>query len=79
MSDFFPKVTTTSDEYKYLNIGINWPSNIICICISAISRVQIYSYICLENKWHPNIFEAYWNICSGPFYDICSQHKICDI
>ena len=28
--------------FEYLNIQIKWPSNIICICICAISPVRIY-------------------------------------
>ena len=83
MSEYFSKVTTISDEYKYSNIQIQWPSNIICILIHAISRVGIYSDICSVNMWHPNIFrysfsklcgiQIYSDICSGPFYDIRSS------
>ena len=50
------KKSLISDEYEYSNILMKLPSNIICIHIHAISRVQIYLDICLVNMWHPNIF-----------------------
>ena len=50
------KKISISDEYEYSNIQIKWLSNIICICICAISGIRIYSDICLVNMLHPNIF-----------------------
>ena len=72
-----------SDEYKYLNIQVKWPANIIRIHIRAISGVWIYLDIRLVNMLHLNIF-GYWfgtecgiqiysDIHTCPFYDICSS------
>ena len=82
MSEPFSKVTTSSEEYKYSNIWIKWPSNIICICISTIFWVWIYSDIHSLYMWHSNIFRylldklcgirIYFNIRLCPFYDIRS-------
>ena len=59
MSESFSKVTTISDEYKYSNIQIKWPSNIICIRAIyeyfwtfvrfIICGIRIYSDIRLVN------------------------------
>ena len=78
----FP-VTTISDKYEYSNIKIKCSSNIICICIFAISWLRIYSDIHLVNTWHPNIFEyllnkfcgiqIYSDIRFDPLKDICSS------
>ena len=83
MSEPFSKVNTIRDDHKYSNIWIRWPSNIVCICICAISQVQIYSDIRLVNIWHLNIFvyslgklcgiRICFDICFGPFYDIRSS------
>ena len=83
MSESFFKVTAISYEYEYTNIQIKWPSNIIRICICAISRVRIYLYTCLANMWHPNILgylfgklfgiQIYLDIRLGPYHDIRSS------
>ena len=49
MCEPLKKKSSISEKYKYLNIKIKWPSNIICICIHAISGVQIYLDICSVN------------------------------
>ena len=54
----FQKNSSISDNYKYSNIRIKGPSNIIYIHICAISEVQIYSDICLVNMLHLNIFRS---------------------
>ena len=51
ISEHVTKVTAISDQYKYSNIWINWPCNIIRICICAISQAQIKSDICYM-KWY---------------------------
>ena len=56
ISECFKKNSSISDEYVYSNIQIKWPSNIICICIRAISGIGIYSDICSVNMLHPDIF-----------------------
>ena len=45
MSEPFSKISSTSDEYEYLNFRIKLPSNIIRSPICAISDVQIYLYV----------------------------------
>ena len=83
MSGPFKKIHPISDEYKYSNIRIKRPSNIICICNRAISGVRIYSDIHSVIMLRPNIFgylfgtycgiQIYLDICLCPFYDICSS------
>ena len=41
MSEPFSKISTISDEYEYLNIRIELPSNIIRICIFVYLFVSI--------------------------------------
>ena len=82
MSEPFSKVTKISDEYEYCNIQMTWHSNIICICILAISRLQRYSDICSVNMWHLNMFgysfgklcdiQVFLDIRLCPFYYIRS-------
>ena len=85
-SEPFSKVnssTVLSIEYKYLNIWIKGPSNIINICICTLSRVQIYLGSHSVNMLHPNIFgylfgkllgiQNYSDICLGLFYNIRSS------
>ena len=59
---------------KYLNSKC--PSNIIRICIRAISWVQIYLDIFLEIIWHANIFKyLFGKLCGIQIYsDTCSVH-----
>ena len=52
----YKKISSISDKYEYSNIRIKLPSNIICICIRAISGVRIYSDIHSLNMLYPNIF-----------------------
>ena len=63
--------------FKYSNMQIKWPSNII----RAISPVRIYLDIHSLIFGQPNIFKylfvnsyksrIYLNICSEPYYNIC--------
>ena len=57
MSELFSKISSISDEYEYFNIQIKLPSNIIFICIHAISGIQIYLDICFVNMCHQNMSE----------------------
>ena len=55
MTEPFSKVTTISDEYKYSNILINWPSNIIGYCGN---KIYIYLFLfCLLCG-----IQKYWDI-----------------
>ena len=56
MSEPFSKISSISDEFKYSNIWLKLPLNIIRICICAISGIWIYSDVYSVNMWHPNIF-----------------------
>ena len=70
------KNSSSSYAYKYSNIELKGPLNIICI--HDISGVQIYSDISLVNMWDPNIFGySIWSYCGIPIYsDICVHFLI---